>query len=294
MSYNNTYQSNSYSQGPSAESGYGYGQVSAPLVSSDEKSPSNRSLPSELPACASRRSELRKRGSGRLRPRSPEKLLLLVLATFFSFFLFFTNKVQRQEQHELQPYGQQQPSTFALSQQDFLSRVGHVRNEIRSLTADVQQIAALHQRAITSSDGLASRQLEDLVSQTQLRNTSIRDQIRSLKQDVERTSDSTRGLKNRQFESLNNDFKSELQGYLQEEQQYRERYREQISRQYRIVNPEATENEVRQATDADWGDEGIFQTAVCKPSLQPPISISPNLLRLFVLFPPETTTSLKI
>jgi syntaxin 1B/2/3 len=149
-----------------------------------------------------------------------------------------------------------------MSQQDFLNEVSRVRNEMRSLGADVQQIAALHQRALTSSDGSAQSQLESLVSQTQLRNTSIRDQIRSLKADAERTTDASRGIKTRQFEALNKDFKAELQKYLAEEQQYKERYREQIARQFRIVNPEASEDEVRQAADADWGDEGIFQTAV--------------------------------
>lgn len=176
------------------------------------------------------------------------------------------------QQQAAQPYGQQQaapsPAAYTLSQQDFLSRVAHVRNEIRSLTADVQQIAALHQRSLTSSDGSAARQLEALVAQTQIKNTSIRDQIQGLKQDVERTTDGSHSLKLNQFRSLNNDFKNEIGEYLREEQQYRERYREQISRQFRIVNPEASEDEVRQAADADWGNEGIFQTAVCgTPSL---------------------------
>merc|ERR1711939_421175 len=35
-----------------------------------------------------------------------------------------------------------------------------------------------------------------------------------------------------------------------------------IARQYRIVNPEATDSEVQEAADADWGNEGVFQTAL--------------------------------
>ncbi|EOO02623.1 putative snare domain-containing protein [Phaeoacremonium minimum UCRPA7] len=181
----------------------------------------------------------------------------------------YGNPYGQQEQHEMQPYGQpydQQPAAapavHVLSQQDFLSRVSHVRSEIRSLTADVQQIAGLHQRALAGSDPQAQQQLDGLVASTQLKNTSIRDQIRSLKADVERTTDGSAGLKKRQFDALNNDFKKELQGYLQEEQQYKERYRDQIARQYRIVNPDATETEVREAADRDWGNEGIFQTAL--------------------------------
>lgn len=173
-----------------------------------------------------------------------------------------------QEQHELQqispgqnPYGSAQ-SANVLSQQDFLQRVSHVRNEIRSLTADVQRIASLHHDSLVGADDTAQRRLDDLVASTQLKNTGIRDQIRTLKADVEHTTDGSAGMKKRQFEALNSDFKKELQNYLQEEQQYRDRYRDQIARQYRIVNPDASEDEVRQAADADWGNEGVFQQAV--------------------------------
>jgi syntaxin 1B/2/3 len=164
----------------------------------------------------------------------------------------------------MQPYGQQQqpPVAHVLSQQDYLARVQHARNEIRSLTADIQSIAGLHQRALTGSDPAAQAQLDNLVQNTQLKNTSIRNQIHNLKADADRTADGTKGLKTRQFDALNNDFKKELQSYLHEEQQYKERYRDQIARQYRIVNPEASEDEVRQAADQDWGNEGVFQQAV--------------------------------
>ncbi|CAK7269650.1 hypothetical protein SEPCBS119000_003676 [Sporothrix epigloea] len=168
------------------------------------------------------------------------------------------------EQHEMQPYGQPEAATGApvMSQQEYLTQVSNVRGEIRSLTTSVQSVASLHQRALGGNDPSAAQQLEQLVAETQVKNTQIRNQLRILQRDCERTSDSTHALKKRQFETLNNDFKRELQGYMTEEKQYRERYREQISRQYRIVNPDATEDEVNQAADADWGSEGIFQTAL--------------------------------
>jgi len=170
----------------------------------------------------------------------------------------------------MQPYGEQQqqdqygqePAGHVLSQGDFLSRVSAIRNEIQGLGVNVQNIATLHQRALTSNDGSAQRQLDDLVAQTQLKNTSIRGQISALKGDAERTRDNSFGLKKRQYEIINNEFKAAIQKFIQEESQYKDRYREQISRQYRIINPQATEEEVRQAADADWGNEGIFQTAV--------------------------------
>ncbi|KAK0636334.1 t-SNARE [Bombardia bombarda] len=176
----------------------------------------------------------------------------------------YSQPYDQQGQYDQQPQQQQQQQgANVLSQHDFLQRVSAIRGEIQSLTASVHQIEQLHQRALASSDdGAAQRQLENLIAQTQLQNTSIRDQIRNLKADTERTTDGSFGLKKRQFESLNKDYKNEIQKFLQEEQAYKERYREQIARQYRIVNPEASDAEVRQAADADWGNEGVFQTAL--------------------------------
>lgn len=192
-----------------------------------------------------------------------------------------------QEQEQQQQYGAApaQGGPAVLSQSEFLQRVSAVRQDIQGLTVSIQNITTLHQQALASSDNAARQALDDQVAATQLKNTAIRGQIQQLKADTERTTGPTFGLKKRQFESLNGDFKETIQRFLQEEQQYKQRCREQIARQYRIVNPDATEQDVQQAVDADWGDEGIFQTAVCtlpppsyllSPALTPPSFTAPN------------------
>lgn len=164
-----------------------------------------------------------------------------------------------------QLYGQQQSGADApvLSQNEFLQRVSSIRQEIQTLTASIREIEILHSRVLREGSEVQAK-LDAEVAKSQLTNTSIRGQIQSLKKDTERTTPQhgTFALKKRQFESLNNDFKQTIQKFLQEEQQHREEYREQIARQYQIVNPQATEEECRQAADVDWGNEGIFQQAL--------------------------------
>lgn len=155
-----------------------------------------------------------------------------------------------------------QPAPTTLSQQEFLDRVQGLRDEIRALTADIEYIGQLHQRTLGSTDGQANQQLEQFVSQTQVRNTAIKDGIKGLERDLSKTTDSSRNTKSTQFESLRKQFESELNKFRNVESDYSRKYREQIGRQYRIVNPEASETEVQQATNADWGNEGVFQTAV--------------------------------
>jgi len=177
---------------------------------------------------------------------------------------------QPELQQELSNYSQasqySQPAAPAtstvLTQQDFLSRVDYAKSEIRGLSSNIQEIASLHQRALSSPDSNSSAQLENLVTQTQLKNTQIRDQIKYLEADAAKTQDGTKSVKARQAKNLKTEFEKSLKDYQQEEVAYRQRYRDQIARQYRIVNPEATEAEVSEAAELDWGSEGVFQTAL--------------------------------
>lgn len=147
-----------------------------------------------------------------------------------------------------------------LSNSDFLSRVEAVKADIRTLTTHVGQIASAHQRTLSSPDSGSSGQLESMITQTQVLNTSIKDQIKFLETDAARSRDNQ--VKNTQVGQLKTSFTKQLQEYRQEEANYERRYREQIARQYMIVNPEATDSEVQEAANADWGNEGVFQTAV--------------------------------
>ena len=153
-------------------------------------------------------------------------------------------------------------TSTTLTQQNFLERVDFAKSEIKTLTHNIQNIAALHQRALSSPDNNLTAELENLVTKTQLKNTQIRDQIKFLEADALKTQDGTKGVKARQAKNLKNDFERALKDYQQEELGYRQKYRDQIARQYRIVNPEASEAEVQEASQLDWGSEGVFQTAV--------------------------------
>ncbi|CAG7560557.1 unnamed protein product [Fusarium equiseti] len=166
-------------------------------------------------------------------------------------------------QYEMQDYSQQAPAgSTSLSQQEFLHRVQKLRDEIKGLTNDVDYIGQLHQRTLSSTDGSANHDLEQYVSQTQIRNTAIKDGIKGLERDLAKTNDSSRTTKETQLQSLRTFFKSELDKYQSIERDYRQRYRDQIARQYRIVNPDASEEEVQEAANTDWGNEGVFQTAL--------------------------------
>ena len=162
-----------------------------------------------------------------------------------------------------------------------------LRNDITRLTGDIETIGQLHQRSLGAADPQADQQLEHYVAQTQIRNTAIKDGIKALERDLARTADASRKTKQTQLQSLRTFFKSELDSYQSIEREYRQKYRDQIARQYRIVNPEASEQEVQEAAETDWGNEGVFQTAVSafNPHFLPLLSSSSiNLARALPSF----------
>jgi len=149
-----------------------------------------------------------------------------------------------------------------LSQQDFLERVQFAKTQIGQLTSSISEIATLHQRALSSPDSSSSAELEALVARTQITNQQIKDTVKFLEADATKTTDGTKNVKVTQARAVRAEFENKLRDYQEEEVNYRQRYRDQIARQYRIVNPEASEDEVKEASELDWGNEGVFQTAL--------------------------------
>ncbi|KAF2644087.1 t-SNARE, partial [Massarina eburnea CBS 473.64] len=166
---------------------------------------------------------------------------------------------QYSEYSEQGQYPPNQPSQ-PMSQQDFLARIDGTKSRINQLSNNIQEIANIHQRMLSSPDNRSTSQLESIVSETQIRNTQIKDEIKFLERDASREPGNS--FKRAQVESLKRTFKSQLEDFQREEADYSRRYRDAMARQYRIVNPEATEQEVSEAANADWGNEGIFQQAL--------------------------------
>lgn len=154
-----------------------------------------------------------------------------------------------------------------LSLPEFLERVKQLRSDIDGLDNNLNYIDQLHQRNLANADGKTKDQLEQYISQTQIRHTAIKDGIKGLERDLVNTTEGTRMTKKTQLDSLKTYFKSELDKYQSVERNYQKAYQSQIRRQILIVNPDASEHELEEAVHADWGNEGVFQAAVWHCSL---------------------------
>ncbi|KAK7529659.1 t-SNARE [Phyllosticta citribraziliensis] len=153
-------------------------------------------------------------------------------------------------------------SQYSLSDQDFLGRVGLCGKNIELLTTRIGEIATIHQRLLNdANEAHAQAQLKTLTTDTQILNTKIKDEIRFLEADAMRSGNNS--TKNSHSRRLKNTFQEKLHDYQVLEKKYSDRYRDQIRRQYRIVKPDATEEEVEAAANEDWNQSGgLFQTAL--------------------------------
>lgn len=170
---------------------------------------------------------------------------------------------------EAQPFVQKPQQFGNLDFHDFLSQVTSIQNSINNLSQNVTKIAALHNQTLQSYDtGSASSaqltaQLESLVAETSLLNNHIKDDIKFLERDSKFPGDPQGVPKRQQVDKLKKSFDQELKNYQLMESQYRGQYRTQMERQYRIVRPDATQEEVDQAVQS--GETQVFSQAVATP-----------------------------
>lgn len=163
------------------------------------------------------------------------------------------------------------------SQQEFFTEVNELREGIDTVKANISRIESLHQRSLTDIDESTSsqtqHQLDALVAETSALNKNLANRIKRLKGKA--ASDPTKGP---QVGNLDRNFKDTLRKYQGVEATYSKRAKEQMARQYRIVKPDATEQEVEEACNDSQGAQ-IFSQAVrfhIEALLRKPQSIRSN------------------
>ncbi|KAI9680660.1 MAG: hypothetical protein M1817_004100 [Caeruleum heppii] len=169
------------------------------------------------------------------------------------------------QSHQLQPM-----TSPSLSQATFFSRISSIRTALRQLSEQITYTATVHRRDLNSTAPNSSPSLSDTLLSTHKLTTSITLDIKTLDGDARRTLKLAEGdefnglgvLKAQQVNALKYTFKSELRRYEQQERVWRHKYRDHLGRQYRLVRPQADDQEVSEAVAADWSDEGLFQTAL--------------------------------
>jgi syntaxin 1B/2/3 len=159
----------------------------------------------------------------------------------------------------MQQYPQQGATT--LPQNDFLNAVTRLRDDVDTFVENLQSLVPLRNASLADTDGgYSAQQLEAKDTEIRAQRQYIFSELKRLTDDASKTTDASKGVKQQQLNVTKNNFEKALRNYSAAEAAHRQKVQSQFERQYRIVNPSATEEEVQQA--AASGNDGVFQQAV--------------------------------
>ncbi|RYO90343.1 hypothetical protein DL764_008454 [Monosporascus ibericus] len=161
---------------------------------------------------------------------------------------------------EMEPLTQNFGSFNSGNPNSILNEIADINKGIETIERNLQQLQTLQQRSLddidTSSSNNTKRQLDALTSQTMAEYRTLTDRVRTIKSNPESQSRFAAQVKR-----VDARLKDAMHGYRQVESTFRQRTEEQVARQYRIVRPDASEEEVRAAVEDQSGGQ-IFQQAL--------------------------------
>ncbi|KAK9768646.1 hypothetical protein K7432_000560 [Basidiobolus ranarum] len=163
-----------------------------------------------------------------------------------------------------------QPSNQIIPLNAYYDQIESLDKEIRIANENIYGIETLHSRALDSTTAeeseMNSRQLEAAVNDTRQLLIETKEKIKALERNnlkLGPTSDAQ--IRKNRHAAIKTKFMETLKRYQQVELEYKERYKQMLERQYRIVNPYATEEEIQQVLDEDQGGQ-IFAQGVLNSS----------------------------
>ncbi|KAL1297887.1 hypothetical protein AAFC00_006407 [Neodothiora populina] len=131
--------------------------------------------------------------------------------------------------------------------------VGKAIDELDSRLTDLQRV----QRQFTAGTGSTNKEIDAMGADIMSTYRSLADRVRKIKSQPE-----ARQPRNEpQVNALDRRIRKAINNFQTVESQFRREVQEQQRRQYLIVNPDASEEEIREATEAG-GDTQIFQQAL--------------------------------
>ncbi|SPO27886.1 related to SSO1 - syntaxin-related protein [Ustilago trichophora] len=148
----------------------------------------------------------------------------------------------------------------------FFTDISEIQDTIRLIDENVNKISDLHSRSLNNMDEAsaqyAEQQLASIQQETSSLTNGVKNRIKLLESQTKRVpAGGDKNVRNTQIGAVKNRFKETIQRYQQVEQSYRQKYRARAERQFRIVKPDATQQEIKAALDDDQNGQ-IFSQAL--------------------------------
>jgi len=149
------------------------------------------------------------------------------------------------------------------SMSTFYSEISSIQDDLRTFNDNVSRISDLHSRSLDNTDDAAAQrvaqQLDDLIADTSALSNMLKRRIKSLEKQPGSGRDGQ--IRRQQTGLVKQKFVEAIQNYQSVEQQYRTKYKQRLERQFKIVKPDATPEEVKAVVNDDQGGQ-IFSQAL--------------------------------
>lgn len=153
----------------------------------------------------------------------------------------------------------------------FFGEIDNIGSELEVLKRNINTISSLHNTVLNSSvneqrQEQAQAELTQLTSDTSRLTNNLKIRIKNLSEQNDRIpqapgNESEKNTRRMQVAAQKKKFMDLIQEYRLVEQKSRDRYRARMERQYKIVKPDATEAEIKQAIETDQGTQ-VFANAL--------------------------------
>jgi len=151
----------------------------------------------------------------------------------------------------------------------FYGEIGSIQDAIKEFNDNVAKIGDLHSRSLNNTDDMAAQrvqsELDRKIDETSALSSDLKRRIQTLARQGGAGRDGQ--IKKQQTQLVKEKFKEAIQGYQQVEQQFRQRYKQRMERQFKIVKPDASPEEVKAVVEDTSGGQ-VFQQALMSSNRQ--------------------------
>ena len=151
--------------------------------------------------------------------------------------------------------------------EEFFKQLSDIQDTVSLIDDQVNAISTLHANSLENADEVSAHMAEQEVTHVQSLTRSLMNAVKHKLLTMFRTAQlchhaGDRNTQLSQINALKNRFKGVVQRYHEMEQVYRSKYRARAERQYRVVNPNATPEEISAVLNDERNGQQVFQAAM--------------------------------
>eukprot|EP00287_Rhodomonas_sp_CCMP768_P004246 CAMPEP_0196737452 /NCGR_PEP_ID=MMETSP1091-20130531/15183_1 /TAXON_ID=302021 /ORGANISM="Rhodomonas sp., Strain CCMP768" /LENGTH=294 /DNA_ID=CAMNT_0042081307 /DNA_START=53 /DNA_END=937 /DNA_ORIENTATION=+ len=149
---------------------------------------------------------------------------------------------------------------------DFFDQVGQVKRNMDHMKRNMANIEKTHGQALSSVSNAAANkrqsELDDLIDQTSTLMKAVKEKLKEMDEQGKKhdkkvgKQDSESRIRNNMYSTLSKKFLQLVKEYQEMQSKYKNKYRDRIGRQVKVVKPDATDEEVDEMMES--GQTAVF------------------------------------